>query len=199
MGGNSQTTVSRTKYGRTSTTNPYAQASTNNSGTISGFKDGTAFDTIYNFVNKNINSMLDDYLNPNLNSLTNQSKINSYKRALNSSTAQNLENNIINPLSNRNMVRSSQATDMYKNLSNQNVSSLDDYISGLLSESQDKSAQMLNDMLANYLKGYSVISDVQRQSLQTSSGNATNVNKTKSSGSGTDALSTLLPLIISMM
>ena len=42
-----------TTYGNTTTKNPYATASTNNSGTTASFNEGSALDTVYNFVNNN--------------------------------------------------------------------------------------------------------------------------------------------------
>ena len=183
MGKKSTKTTSRNVYGKTTTTNPYATATTNNSGTTSAFKQGSAFDTIYNLVNNNIGSMLDDYLNPNINSATNQSKINAYQNALQNTTYSNLENGIINPLSKRNMLRSSQAADLYKNLSNKNASSLDSYIADIISSAQDDSAKMINTLLQLYMNGYNVISDTQDQSLRTSSGNATKTNSTSNGSS----------------
>lgn len=175
-----QSNKTSTVYGNTTTTNPYATATTNNSGTTASFQPGTALDSVYNFVNKNMNTLLDEYLNPSLNSTTNQAKLNEYTSTLASESLKNLENNIINPLSNRNMIRSSQATDMYNNLAEANTNSLSSYINELLSESQDNSAAMINNLLSAYLQGYNVISDMQNQSLQTSAGNAT----TTSSGKG---------------
>ncbi len=192
MGKKSQKTTSQTVYGDTTTTNPYAYARTNNSGTISGFQDGTALNSVYNFVNKNIDSLLDNYLNPNINSEANQAKLNAFTKTLNKQTKSDLENNIINPLSRRNMIRSSQATDLYKNLSDKNTSSIENYISDLLSQAQDNSAGMLNNLLKYYMDGYNVISDMQNKSLQTSSGNAT---KTTEVTSGSDWLSNLTSII----
>ena len=99
-------------------------------------------------------------------------------------TYKNLENNIINPLSNRNMVRSSQATDLYKNLSDQNASSLSSYINDLLADSQENTASMMNNLLAAYMQGYNVISDMQNQSLQTSAGNGTTTTNSSSNSNG---------------
>ena len=179
MGKQSQNSTSTTSkiYGNTTTNNPYASATTNNSGTTANFQPGTALDSIYNFVNKNMDSLLDEYLNPNLNSTTNQAKLNAYTNKLNSETYKNLENNIINPLSNRNMVRSSQATDLYKNLSDQNASSLSSYINDLLADSQENTASMMNNLLAAYMQGYN-------QSLQTSAGNGTTTTNSSSSSNG---------------
>ena len=186
MGKQSQNSTSTTSkiYGNTTTNNPYASATTNNSGTTANFQPGTALDSIYNFVNKNMDSLLDEYLNPNLNSTTNQAKLNAYTNKLNSETYKNLENNIINPLSNRNLVRSSQATDLYKNLSDQNASSLSSYINDLLADSQENTASMMNNLLAAYMQGYNVISDMQNQSLQTSAGNGTTTTNSSSSSNG---------------
>lgn len=185
MGKQSQTTTR--VYGNTTTSNPYATASTNNSGTTSAFAPGSALETIYNTVNKNMDSLLNDYLNPDLNSTTNQAKLNSFVNTLNNTTAANLENNIINPLSNRNMVRSSQATDLYKNLATSNTNATADFVNDLLSSSQENSAKIISNLLSAYMKGYDVISDMQKQSLNTSKGNATTSTKVGDSGSSSIA------------
>lgn len=193
MGKKSQVTT-RT-YGNTTTKNPYATATTTNGGTTASFNDGTALNSIYNFVNSNIDSLLDEYLNPNLNSGTNQAKLSSFANTLNSQGRKNLENNIINPLSNRNMVRSSQATDLYKNLSNSMTNSLSSYAGELLSNSQDNTAKILNNLLSAYLKGYNVISDMQNQSLKTSSGNATTNSNSGSMSNGLASSSQMMDIL----
>ena len=172
----------KTIYGNTTTSNPYVKATTTNKGTKAGFQSGSALESVYNFVNGNINSMLDDYLNPNLNSVTNQAKLNAFTKNLNSSSRQALENTVINPLSSRNMLRSSQASDLYRNLANQQTASLDDYINDLLSTAQNESANMINNLLQNYMQGYKAVSDVSNQSLRTSAGNAKKTNTTTSDG-----------------
>lgn len=177
----SQSSKTKTVYGNTTTSNPYATATTNNSGTTTSFKEGTALDSVYNFVNKNVDSLLEEYLNPNLNSTTNQAKLNAFTNTLNNQARNSLENNIINPLSNRNMVRSSQATDLYKNLSDSTTSSLSSYINDLLAASQDNTASVINNLLSAYMQGYDVISNMQNQSLATSQGNATRTTTTSSS------------------
>ena len=189
-------------YGNTTTKNPYATATTNNSGTTATFQPGTALDSIYKYVNNNINSLLDEYLNPSLNSTTNQAKLNAYTTTLNNETMKNLENNIINPLSNRNMIRSSQATDLYENLSDANTDSISSYVNELLAESQNNTAAVLNNLLSAYMQGYNVISDMQNQSLSTSAGNATTTSDRSSSssvahdaGKAVDLLSKVLGLL----
>ena len=190
MGKKSKKTTSKTVYGNTTTENPYAVSQTNNNGTVSQFKTNTALNSINNFVNKNMDSLLNEYLNPNLNSTANRAKMNSFADALNQSSAAMLENNIINPLSKRNMIRSSQATDMYNRLAQNNAGQIANYANELLANSQKDTASMLANLMLLYMNGYSILSDTQRQSLSTSQGNATKT-QTDSGGNIIDMSSIL--------
>lgn len=193
MGSKSKsTTTSTTVYGNTTSSNPYAKSHTDNKGTTAEFQDGTAFQSIYDFMNKNANSLLEEYLKPNLNSVTNQAKLNTFMNTLSNQTRNNLENDIINPLSNRNMIRSSQASDLYKNLTNQNIASLSNYINDLLSTSQNDAAKMLVQLMSYYMLGANYLSDMQNHSLNASQGNATRTNTTeKTSGNLASDLATI--------
>ena len=191
MGKKSSKTTSKTIYGNTTTTNPYVTSTTNNNGTISSFNPNTAFNSINNFVNNNMDSLLEEYLNPTLNTVTNQAKMNSYINALNSESAKNLENSIINPLSKRNMVRSSQATDLYNNLAQNNVAQIGSYANEILANSQAETAKVLSNLMLMYMNGYNAISDNQKQSLATSQGNATSSQKTTESSNLANQLSQL--------
>lgn len=182
MGKKSTKTTSKTVYGNTTTTNPYVTSQTTNKGTTSVFNPKSAFNSINEFVNNNMDGLLDEYLNPSLNSTTNQAKMNSYINTLNSESAKALENNIINPLSNRNMVRSSQATNMYNNLAQNNAAQIGAYANELLGNSQSETAKLLSNLMLMYMNGYNALSDTQKQSLSTSQGNATKTNKTTESG-----------------
>ncbi len=181
MGKKSSSTTSSTVYGNTTTTNPYVTSKTDNSGTVSSFIEGTAVDSINKFVNKNMDQLLNEYLNPTLNSVTNQAKLNSFINTLNSKSALALENNIINPLSKRNMVRSSQATNMYNNLAQNNANQVSNYAQELLANSQKDTAAMLYNLMLMYMNGYNILDSTQKQSLQTSRGNATSTNSSGNS------------------
>ena len=172
MGKKSSKTNTKTVYGNTTTTNPFVTSQTTNKGTTSVFNPNTAFGSINNFVNKNMNSLLDEYLNPSLNTVTNQAKMNSFINALNSESTKSLENNIINPLSNRNMIRSSQATKLYDNLAQNNASQIGSYTNELLANSQEETAKVLANLMMLYMNGYNAVSDTQAQSLSTSQGNS---------------------------
>lgn len=181
MGKKSSKTNTKTVYGNTTTTNPFVTSQTTNKGTTSVFNPNTAFGSINNFVNKNMNSLLDEYLNPSLNTVTNQAKMNSFINALNSESTKSLENNIINPLSNRNMIRSSQATNLYDNLAQNNANKIGSYANELLANSQEETAKVLANLMMLYMNGYNAISDTQAQSLSTSQGNASKSQTTTQS------------------
>ena len=71
------------------------------------------------------------------------------------------------------MIRSSQATDMYKNLAQTNASQIAEYAQNLLAGSQKDTASLLANLMLWYMNGYDVLNDTQKQSLSTSQGNAT--------------------------
>ena len=196
MGSNSSKSSSRTIYGNTTTSNPYAYSKTDNSVTLAGFKSGTALQSVYDIVNKSVDSLLNEYINPDPNSQINQSKIKSFSDTLARQTRSNLENDIINPLSKRNMLRSSQATDLYRNLLNQNIASTENYTNELYTNSSDEIGKKLSTLLSMYMLGANYLSDLQNHSLRASSGNASKYNTTSRDS---DIASTLLPYAISMM
>lgn len=191
MGKKSNKTTTKTVYGNTTTTNPFVTSQTNNKGTSTTFNPNTAFGSINSFVNNNMDNLLDEYLNPTLNSVTNQAKLNAYLNTLSSQSAKNLENNIINPLSNRNMIRSSQATNLYNNLAQSNANQIGTYANELLANSQAETAKVLSNLMLMYMNGYNAIADNQKQSLSTSQGNATQTNKSSESGMDASAMTQL--------
>lgn len=182
--------------GNTTTKNPFVVSSTNNDGTNSYFVEGSTFDTINDFVNDNFNNVLNNYLNPNINDTTNQTKLNNYIDTVNKQAHTAFENNIINPLSNRNMIRSSQATDMYNNLQNSIDQSISDYTIELLGSSQENAAKVLNNLMSLYLNGFNAVQANQAQSLNASNANANTSSKSTSSQSkgGSNALDNAINL-----
>lgn len=162
-GGKETTTTSYTQMRGSSQNNPYFSTKTNANGdTTSSFKSGTAGETAYNFVNNNISQLLNNYLNPSLNSVTNQAKMATFNKA----QQENLQNNIINPLTRNNMIRSSQATNLYNNLSNQAA----DYANQLIADDQANTWNMINNLMNLYTQGYTGISNEQSQGINASLG-----------------------------
>jgi capsid protein len=138
---------------------------------VSTFKDGTAAQQAYNFVNQNANRLLQDYLKPSLDSAENQAMLNAYTKELNKNATSTLQNNIINPLANNNMIRSSQATNMYNNLSNQVADNISDYTNELLANSKANSWDMISNLMNLYTSGYQGVANETSNALQASVGN----------------------------
>ena len=178
MGGGSSSksgSSSNTTYKNTTTTNPYVTSQTTDKGTTTTLQPNTALSSVYDFTNANIDNLLNEYLNPSMDTAVNKAKMNEFNKV----QRQNLENNIIAPLAGRNMIRSSQATDMYNNLNNQAA----DYANQLIANSQADTANIINNLMNYALQGYNVISGNQAQSLNTSSGNASRTSSGSSSSS----------------
>lgn len=188
MGGGSKSKSSSqsqasTTYKTTTTSNPYVTSTTTDSGTTTKLNPNTALSKVYNFTNNNIDQLLNEYLNPSIDTAVNQAQLNAYTKTLNDQTRKSLENNIIAPLAKRNMIRSSQATDLYNNLANQQNDAISDYTANLLTNSQNETANVINNLMNLAFQGYNVVAGNQAQSLNTSSGNADK----KSSGSGSSS------------
>ena len=186
MGGGSSSksksnSSSSTTYKTTTTSNPYVTSTTNDQGTTTTLKPNTALSKVYDYTNANIDDLLNQYLNPSLDNPTNQAQLSAYRRTLNDETRKNLENNVIAPLAQRNMIRSSQATDMYNQLAKQQNDAISDYTTSLLANNQENTANIINNLMNLAFQGYNVVSGNQAQSLNTSSGNAN--KNTNSSGS----------------
>ena len=160
-------------YGSTTTKNPYLISHTDNSGTTTEFQPGSGLEQVNNFVNDNLTNLLNEYINPSYDSKTNQAKMDIYQKNLNKLTNQTLENNIINPLAKRNMIRSSQATQLYNNLANQVADKTSDFSAELLANSQNDTANIINNLMNYYLQGFNAVNGNQALSLNTSQGNAT--------------------------
>ena len=168
MGGQSKggtTTISNTTktIKPTSQTNPYFSTTTDKKGnTVTKFNEGTASEKAFNFVNNNISGLLNNYLNPSLNDPTTQAKLQQF----NKTQQQNLQNNIISPLAQNNMLRSSQATNMYNNLSNQAA----DYSKELIANSHDDTWNMINNLLSLYSSAYNGTANEESMGINASIG-----------------------------
>jgi len=175
MGGGSSksSSSSKTTYTKTTTKNPYVTSVTDNNGTTTTLNDGTAYKSVYDYTNKNIDELLEEYRKPSIDTPTNQALLQAYTKNLNKNSKLAFENNVINPLSQRNMLRSSSATNLYNDLSRTITDNISDYTAQLLANSQTNTGNMINLLLNAYLQGQNAVNGNQAQSLTTSSGNAT--------------------------
>lgn len=175
--------LSKNKYSKTSTTNPYITSTTTNKGTNTSFAEGSGADTFNKFYNQYIGDVLNDMINPSVNNARNQALINSYSNNLNKLTDINTEKTI-NNLANRGLIRSSVANDLYKKQAETNANNLADYNASLIADSQNNATNLFNNLMNAYLQGWNIVSGNQAQSLDTSQGNATSTNQQTSKYTG---------------
>lgn len=177
MGGSSgdSSQISYTRYNPTKYNNPYSSVTTNSKRTTAGFKDGTLYSNIYDYGNQNVNDLLNEWRNPSLDTATNRAKIDQYQRNMNEGALNSLENNIIAPLSQRNMINSSQATMLYDSLNKNLTKNYNDFLTNLLSESQNNSGNMINQLINWYTQGQNVLNQAEQNAINQASGNATTI------------------------
>ena len=185
MGGSRGSTTSTTThtFRPNKMVNPYTTVITDSSGTRADFNDNTWFGDINNYANANAKDLLEEWRNPNLNSTTNQAKINMYNKEMDKNLNNALENNIIAPLSQRNMIRSSQATDLYKGLSKSMADKYDDFINNLLANSQENTGKMIDQLTNWYMQGQNVLNQDIQNSINHANGNATSTTTGNSKAS----------------
>ena len=78
------------------------------------------------------------------------------------------------------MLRSSQATNMYKNLSNQMNDSIADYSNELLANSQTDTWNTINNLLTLYTNAYNGIANEQDTSINAALGAGNTTTKSSS-------------------
>lgn len=179
----SSNSINKVNYSNTTTTNPYITSKTTNEGTTTEFSQGSGADTFNKFYNQYIGNVLNDLMNPNVDSARNQALVNSYANNLNKLSNINTENTI-NNLANRGLIRSSVANDMYKKQAETNADNIADYQASLMADNQNNATNLFNTLMNAYLQGWNIVSGNQALSLDTSRGNATTTQQ--SSGKSTE-------------
>ena len=133
------------KMGSVNVSNPYYKTTTGEDGRVNtSLAKGTALYTTNKYVNNNIGKLLKQYNKPNLNDPQLQANLALYKQNLADTADENLSNNILNPLLTNNMIRSSQATNMYNNMNNQMQKNISDYSKELIANARDLYGSMID-------------------------------------------------------
>ena len=169
--GSSSSTDSTTQniYGNTTTKNPFFNSSTDSKGnTVTKFAGSNA--QMYKNLQNSLNNSLASLSGAGLDASA-QAYVNQMQNQLNKQSQQYMQNNIISPLVRNNMVRSSQATDMYNNMYNQNSELMRDYNDKALQDAYTRNLNLYNTLFDNYSKLYQGVASNQNTSLNASSGN----------------------------
>jgi len=180
----SSSSTTKNMYGDTTTTNPFYKSHTDKNGnTTTNFVKGTAGEIGYNYVNNNLQGLLDSYMNPSLDDPVNKARMDLYNKNLSKTAQTQMQNNIISPLVRNNMLTSSQATNMYNNMYNQMNDSMSDYSKELIANSRSDTWDMINNLVNLYSQAYQGASSNQNTSLNASSGNSTTKTTSNSNAS----------------
>lgn len=154
----------------TTSTSPYATATSTANGTTVKLND---FLTNTNsWVENNLPSLYNQLLNPSLDNATTRAKSNLFNQAFSEASNKAFENNLINPLAKRNMLRSSQATDMYNQFSKDQNDTVAQFNNQLIADNTQDTSNLINQLMNIYLLGANLgnqaVSTAQKQSNQVS-------------------------------
>lgn len=158
------------EFQSTTSTSPYATATSTKNGTDVKLND---FLTNTNaWVEKSMPSLYNQLLNPSLDNAVTKAKSNLFNDAFSESSKKAFENNLINPLSNRNMLRSSASTDMYNNFAKDQNDTISTFNNQLIADNTTDTSNLINQLMNIYLLGANLgnqaVSTAQNQSNQVS-------------------------------
>lgn len=168
-------------YSTVMTTSPYATAYSNNY--LSTYRLNPFLTTQNKTIENTVPQLYERLANPTLNDTVSKARTSAFTKALNSQSQQAFENNIINPLSERRMLRSSLVNDLANNLQAQQTSKIADFNTNQLANSLSDTQSLINFYMNQYKNNASFGSDLLNQNLNHSS-NVNSYNLKTSSGSG---------------
>ncbi len=128
--------------------NPYATATMSQYG--SSYKLNPFLTSQNQFIEKNVPQLYNQLLNPNLNNPISQARTQAFTNALNAQSQNAFENNIINPLSQRRMLRSSLVNDLSNNLQKQQTQKISDFNTQQLANSLNDTQALINQLMNQY-------------------------------------------------
>ena len=197
MGGTTTSTTSSNNVNqynaKINSSNPYSQTTltptkdafgkTTSVTATQNFAPGTLYSQIYDYGNKNINRLINEWENPTLNTAENQAKLHNYNKIMQQETGNALQNQIINPLTQNNMLRSSQATNLYNNLNNQIADKYDTFTNDLIANASNDAYNKLQALMAAYAQGQSAMNGDMNSVIQMANGNSSSSGTSTSSSS----------------
>ena len=166
MGGKSKAPA----FQSATSTSPYATATSTSSGTNVKLND---FLTNTNaWVEKTMPGLYNQLINPSLDNPVTKAKSNLFNDAFKESSKVAFENNLINPLSDRNMMRSSASTDMYNNFAKDQNDTISSFNNQLIADNTQDTSNLINQLMNIYMLGANLgnqaVSTAQKQSNQVS-------------------------------
>lgn len=161
---------SKVEYAPVTSSTPYATATTSkygNSATLNPFL--TQMNTK---IENTIPGLVDTLLNPSLDNPTTKAKQNLFYRQFNEDSNKAFENNLINPLSKRNMLRSSAATNLFNSFADSQNKQIANFNDQLIADNQTDTTNLINTLMNYYLTG----SNIANQAISNALGQSNQIN-----------------------
>lgn len=161
------------KFQETTSTSPYATAISKQNGTdvkLNSFLTNTNA-----WVEKSLPGLYNQLLNPSLDNPVTKAKSDLFNNTFTEASNKAFENNLINPLANRNMLRSSASTNMFNNFAKDQNDTISQFNNQLIAENTQDTSNLINQLMNIYLLGANLsnqaVSTAQKQSNQVSNYN----------------------------
>ena len=192
--GNTSTTPQKPSYATVTSSNPYATAVSN------GFGSFYTLNPFLTKQNKTIEAAVPQLYqrlaNPTLNDPVSKARTQAFTKSLNTQSKQAFENNIINPLSQRNMLRSSLVNDLANNLQANQTSQIADFDTKQLANSLSDSQSLINFYMNHYRNNANYgLNTISQNNKDSSSINSYNLNGLSGGAGGSDMTSMIGPAL----
>lgn len=160
----------KSKFQDTTSSSPYATATSTKNGTTVRLND--FYNGLNNKVESTIPGLIDTLLNPSLDNATTKAKSDLFYNQFNKDSNLAFENNLVNPLANRNMLRSSAATNMYNQFAKDQNEKISDFNNELIANNTSDTQDLISTLMNIYLTG----SNLANQAVSTAQGQSNQVN-----------------------
>lgn len=157
-------------YASTKSTNPYATGTANSSGSsydLNDFLTGTN-----KFVESSMPGLYTQLLNPSLDNPVTKARSDLFNKTFTESAKKSFENNLINPLSTRKMVRSSVANDLENKFQKDSTDAISNFDNELISNNASDTASLISTLMNLYLTG----ANLGQQAITNAKGDAQQIN-----------------------
>ena len=157
-------------YASTTSTNPYATGKANSSG--SSYELNDFLTNTNKYVESSMPGLYTQLLNPSLDNATTKARSDLFYKTFNEDSTKAFENNLINPLSSRNMVRSSTMNDLSNKFQKDQTDTISNFNDQLIANNTTDTTNLINTLMNLYLTG----ANLGQQAVSNAKGDAQQVN-----------------------
>lgn len=158
------------KYASTTSSNPYATGTANNNG--SSYSLNPFLNQTNKFVESNMPNLYNQLINPSLNNPVTQARSELFYNQFNKDSNKAFENNLINPLIQRNMVRSSAMNDLSNQFMQNQNENISNFNNQLISNNLSDTSSLISQLMNLYLQG----ANLGQQAISNAKGDAQMIN-----------------------